>query len=186
MNKQTFTKFGLNRGKVRMAILILSCFLGLIPLAQPSTHSQIGEQPQQGRQATSSIGVTASNSNPLQIALLHWYDANLTTTFHVSHAPVGVAFDGANTWVTNAHGSAVTKLRANDGAKLGTFSVGTNPHGVAFDGANIWVANLKSNDVTKLRAIDGTVLGTFPVGDAPAYLAFDGPTFGRRTPVATM
>jgi hypothetical protein len=102
MNEQTFANVRLNRGKVQLAILILSCLLGLILVAQPSTHSQIGEQPQQGNLATSSIGVTASNRNPLQIALLHWYDANLTTAFKVSHAPVGLAFDGANIWVTNA------------------------------------------------------------------------------------
>jgi hypothetical protein len=76
----------LNWGKVQLAILILSCFLGLILLAQPRVHSQTGEQPQQGTLATSSDGGTASNSNPRQIALLHWYDANLTTTFSVSHA----------------------------------------------------------------------------------------------------
>jgi hypothetical protein len=71
--------------------------------------------------------VTASNGNLLQIALLHWYDANLTTAFNVSHAPLSVAFDGANIWLTNAHGNAVTKLRASDGAVLGTFPVDHKP-----------------------------------------------------------
>jgi hypothetical protein len=43
MNGQTFADFRLNRGKVQLGILLISCFLGLILLAQPSTHSQSGE-----------------------------------------------------------------------------------------------------------------------------------------------
>ena len=46
-------------------------------------------------------GVTSSTQNPLQIAILHWYNANLTTSFAVGTEPVGVALDGANIWVTN-------------------------------------------------------------------------------------
>src|SRR5215472_8235047 len=41
-------------------------------------------------------GVTSSNNNPLQIAILHWYNANLTTSFSVGTTPQGVAFDGAS------------------------------------------------------------------------------------------
>ena len=33
--------------------------------------------------------------NPLKIALLKWYPANLTTSFKVGKSPLGVAFDGA-------------------------------------------------------------------------------------------
>ena len=69
MNRQTFAKVRLNRKKVQLVVLILACFLGLV--AQPSTHSQGGDQPQPGTLATSSLGVTVSNRNPLQIALLH-------------------------------------------------------------------------------------------------------------------
>src|SRR5215469_14727881 len=46
-------------------------------------------------------GVTSSNNNPLQIAILHWYNANLTTSFSVGTTPQGVAFDGTSMWVTN-------------------------------------------------------------------------------------
>jgi hypothetical protein len=136
----TFANVRLNKGTVQLGILILAYLLGLILLAQPSTHSQVGEQPQQRRPAISSLRVTASNRNPLQIALLHCYDANLTTTFNVSHAPVGLAFDGANTWVTNygdGSGNTVTKLQASDSATLGTVSVGESPKNAAFDCANI-------------------------------------------------
>jgi hypothetical protein len=70
------------------------------------------------------IGVTSSTQNPLQIALLHWYNANLTTTFGAGTNPRGIAFDGANIWVVNSVSNDVTKLRANDGSLLATFGVG--------------------------------------------------------------
>ena len=64
-------------------------------------------------------------------------------------ATLGVAFDGANIWVTNGDG-LITKLRASDGKMLGTFFVGNCPDGIAFDGANIWVTGSCSNVVSKL------------------------------------
>jgi outer membrane protein assembly factor BamB len=112
--------------------------------------------------------------NPLQVALLQWYPANLTTSFAVGVGPSEMAFDGANIWVGNVNGNSVTKLRASDGAVLGTFAVGAYPYDVAFDGTNIWVTNFMSNNVTKLRASDGAALGTFTVGNGPYGLAFDG------------
>jgi len=47
-------------------------------------------------------------------ALLQWY----STTYPVGGAPEGVAFDGANIWVTNIN--AVTKMLATTGAVVGT------------------------------------------------------------------
>ena len=111
--------------------------------------------------------------NPLQVGLLKWAPYS-SVSFQVGGLPFGVAFDGANIWVTNAGANFVTKLRASDGANLGNFSVGSASLGVAFDGVNIWVANQGSNTVTKLRASDGANLGTFAVGNQPAGLAFDG------------
>jgi len=111
--------------------------------------------------------------NPLQVGLLKWAPYS-GVSFQVGGQPFGVAFDGANIWVTNAGASFVTKLRASDGANLGNFSVGSASLGVAFDGANIWVANQGSNTVTKLRASDGANLGNFGVGNQPAGVAFDG------------
>jgi DNA-binding beta-propeller fold protein YncE len=120
-------------------------------------------------------GVTSSNKNPLQIAILHWYNANQTASFAVGTGPSGLAFDGASIWVTNAFSDNVTKLRASDGTNLGTFGVGSSPVGVAFDGANIWVTNANGNNVTKLRASDGATLGTFAAGTNPeGGVAFDG------------
>src|ERR1022692_1251658 len=118
--------------------------------------------------------------NPLQVALLQWYPANLTTAFAVGVGPSEVAFDGANIWVTNTgidnsnSGSTITKIRANDGAVLGTFAAGAAPAGVAFDGANIWVTDYAGNTASKLRASDGAVLGAFAVGPNPSGMAFDG------------
>jgi len=42
----------------------------------------------------------------------------------VASSGYGVAFDGANIWVTNYGSNSVTKLRASDGSTLGTFTVG--------------------------------------------------------------
>src|SRR5271168_4109331 len=110
-----------------------------------------------------------AEGNPLKIALLKWYQANLTTSFTVGQQPYGVAFDGANIWTANSGDGTVTKLRAVDGSVQGTFTVGDTPYGVAFDGANIWVSNYSDNTVTKLRARDGGTLGTFPVGHGPFW-----------------
>src|SRR5438270_11790610 len=85
-------------------------------------------------------GVTRSNLNPLQIATLHWYDANLSASFSVGSYPSDVAFDGGNIWVTNVGSNTVTKIRANDGEVLGTFALGGSPGSIVFDGSSIWVA----------------------------------------------
>jgi len=75
--------------------------------------------------------------NPEKVALLKWFPAYETTSFAVGKSPTGVAFDGANIWVTNQYGSSVTKVRANDGTNLGTFTTGSGPTGIAFDEANM-------------------------------------------------
>ncbi|HLW89020.1 MAG TPA: hypothetical protein VKR57_11050, partial [Terriglobales bacterium] len=94
-------------------------------------------------------------SNPLKIALLHWYLADTTTSVTVGSQPYGLCFDGANIWSANFNDDTVTKVRANDGQVLGTFKVGAQPYGVTFDGANVWVSNQGDITVTKLRAYDG-------------------------------
>jgi len=149
-----------------MLVMLLSGVMGMVPQL---AHSQ----------------VVNSTQNPEQIAILHWYAANLTTTFATGTTPAGLVFDGANIWVANYGSHSVTKLRASDGAVLGTFGVGTNPNNVAFDGANIWVVNQASNNVTKLRARDGKVLGTFAVGATPWGAAFDGANIWVRISTAT-
>jgi sugar lactone lactonase YvrE len=114
-------------------------------------------------------------SNPLKVALLKWYPANVVpTTFNVGSQPYGLAFDGANLWVANSGDNTVTKLRTSDGETLGTFPAGNSPQGIAFDGANVWVTDFFGNTVTELRCSDGKTLGTFNVGRSPYYPAFDG------------
>ncbi len=123
--------------------------------------------------ASGPAGVVAVN--PLQVALLKWFPAYQSgATFSVGNFPAGVAFDGANIWVTNWEDGSVTKLLASTGAVVGTYSVGANPVGVAFDGANIWVANYNGKSLTKLQASTGAAVGTYVVGNGPECLAFDG------------
>src|SRR5208282_5927204 len=108
---------------------------------------------------------------PGHIALLQWWSS---ITYSVGNTPRGIAFDGANIWVTNDTNNSVTKLLASTGAVVGTYPVGSFPVGIAFDGTNIWVANNAGNDVTELAASTGAVVGTYPVGSGPWAVAFDG------------
>src|SRR5713226_3099330 len=88
--------------------------------------------------------VADNDPNLARIALLKWYEVSTVTSFPTEHAPFGVAFDGANIWVSNQGGGGginnVMKIRAADGATLGSFPTGgVNPVEMAFDGANIWI-----------------------------------------------
>ena len=131
-----------------MALAVIVC--GLLGMVRHLAVAQGQNEIEEVKPHAPLIGVTSPTGNPLQIALLHWYNANLTTTFGVGANPRGVAFDGANIWVVNNGSNDVTKLRANDGAVLGTFGVGTQPVRAAFDGANVWVTNNVDNTVSKL------------------------------------
>ena len=170
--KQTLTI----RGRIdlsKFVILATIVFLGLAAIVPYRAYTQDESEIGEATQTTPLIGVTSSTKNPLQVALLHWYDANQTASFAVGFQPFALAFDGANIWVANLGSHSVTKLRASDGATLGTFGVEA-PLGVAFDGGNVWVTNSGINAVTKLRASDGKTLGTFAVGTNPIGVAFDG------------
>ena len=70
----------------RVAVAVVLCGLvGIVPyLAVTQEQNEVEEEPQQ----SPLIGVTSSTQNPLQIALLHWYNANLTTTFGVGSEPL--------------------------------------------------------------------------------------------------
>src|SRR5437762_2842859 len=135
-----------SRGRGLLAVCLVACAI-LIPLLTAQRQQLLTANP----------GAIVSGTftyNPLQVALLYWYPANLTTTFPTGNGPSGVTFDGANMWVVNAFDNSVTKLRVSDGANLGSFAVGNQPFEAAFDGANVWVTNYNSNNVTKLRASD--------------------------------
>ena len=113
--------------------------------------------------------------NPLQLAPPKWSPYS-SATFAVGVEPTGVAFDGANIWVTNYSSNTVTELAAATGAVVNTYNPGTlsDPAGIAFDGANIWVANAAANNVSKLSAATGAVVATYRVGTDPYAIAFDG------------
>ena len=99
---------------------------------------------------TGVAALEARQLNPLQVALLRWYEASEAgNDFAVGNQSSFVAFDGANIWVTNPLDGTVSKLRASNGLPLGTFDVGVFPILMAFDGANIWVANALSDTVSK-------------------------------------
>ena len=114
--------------------------------------------------------------NPNQVAILRWYQANLTANFP-NGVTYGAAFDGVNLWLTGG-GSLVDKVRASDLAST-RFLVCEQIDcaeltGIAFDGANVWIADEKYPSIIKLRASDDAVLGRFAVGGQPAGVAFDG------------
>ncbi len=127
----------LNLGKLAVLAIVVC---GLLAVPHPARVQEQSEIAEVGQAAVPLTGVVSSTQNPLQIAILHWYNANQTTSFAVGTFPGGVGFDGANIWVVSEGSNTVTKLRASDGTKLGTFAVGAAPEELAFDGANIWVA----------------------------------------------
>jgi DNA-binding beta-propeller fold protein YncE len=134
VSKADLKILGLSRkAKLVTAALFLTGVLAIVPYAAHS-QDQSGFPPTTGAFA----GVVVSSQNPLQIALLHWYQANLVTQFPAGTGPYGVVFDGANIWVANNGSNKVTKIRPSDGATLGSFATGgTNPLAVAYDGANV-------------------------------------------------
>lgn len=115
----------------------------------------------------------AQAANPAQVALLRWYPANGSGNVIPLTYALGIAFDGANMWVTSQSGT-ITKIRAADNAVLGSYPTGGLPTGVAFDGSAMWVTNQSSNTVSKIRVSDGANQGTFATGADPYGIAYDG------------
>src|SRR5205814_9439326 len=86
---------------------------------------------------------------------------DIVESFPVGAAPRGLAFDGANIWVTSDTTTNLTKLRASDGTLLGSFPAGGKTAFAVFDGTYVWVTNPYDDTVSRLRASDGTLQGTF-------------------------
>src|SRR6516164_11610548 len=88
---------------------LLILFLGSLSRAQ-----QPGDEVPGASDSNTLASGTAPTApvNVNAVAILRWYPANLTTTFAVGIAPSGVAFDGANIWVTDPslRGGTVSKL----------------------------------------------------------------------------
>jgi hypothetical protein len=89
--------------------------------------------------------------------------------------PVGVLYDGAGIWVTDAGLGTLHKL-SSAGAILQTVTVGSIPEHPGFDGTSLWVPNYDSKSVTIVRASNGTVLQTLTDSglDHPFAAGFDG------------
>lgn len=96
-----------------MKKLALAVVAAMVPCLFQSVIPVVAHSQEQSGDATRAPlgGVVSSNLNPLQIAQLHWYHANRTTSFAAGSSPFGVAFDGANMWVANFGTNQVTKLR---------------------------------------------------------------------------
>jgi hypothetical protein len=106
-----------------------------------------------------------------------------TRHFRVAEYPNGMAYDGANVWVTNyssvtGQAPVITKLRGSDGALLGRYPIPLYSASAVFDGSYIWLtdhgAGFTPDTLTRLRP-DGTVEGVYPAGQfAPSGIIFDG------------
>lgn len=164
--------------KCMLMVPLALAFCVLSTFAQP-TNNGVSQSSTAAMPATQPAPCPNSPlPNVNQLALLRWYDANLTATFAVGGNPNGMAFDGSNVWVVNQSANSVTKIRVGDGAVLGTFPVGTVAGYAAFDGANVWVTNLVDDTVSKLRASalltqilapsNAIPRGALPAGNVPS------------------
>jgi DNA-binding beta-propeller fold protein YncE len=94
----------------------------------------------------------------------------------VGSAPIEMAFDGANIWVTEYTSNDVRIINEN-GAIVGNILLpSAHPEGILFDGKYIWVANNGAgmNSISKFDAAAKSLINTYIVGLNPAGVAFDG------------
>ena len=92
-----------------------------------------------------------------------------------STRPIGVLFDGANVWVTDAGPTPGRLLKLDSaGSVLQTVTVGGSPALPVFDGSNIWVPDLSA--VSVVRSSSGAILATLTGNgmNNPTFAAFDG------------
>ena len=129
------------------------------------------------------LQLSAQNpNNPIQIALLRWYQADTAAMIPVQSTcigPQGEAFDGANIWVacTGSSPTEIDEFNASDGAPmLKITSLGCSPNYLLYDGANIWAACPAAGKIIEIEASTGTLL--YPssplIVASPAGMAFDG------------
>jgi DNA-binding beta-propeller fold protein YncE len=126
---------------------------------------------------TGPAGSTGVGINPLQIALLRWFNTNMGfSAITVGSLPRALAYDGTNMWVANNGSNTITRYLATTGAAVGSaITVGTQPIALAFDGTNMWVANYGSNTIARYNVSTGTIVGSaITVGSLPRALAYDG------------
>jgi len=94
----------------------------------------------------------------------------------VGSGPDGMAYDGANIWVTDYSSNDVTIVSAGGNVVKTIELPSANPEGILFDGKYIWVANngAGANSLSKFDAVSQTLVATYPVGLDPDGVAFDG------------
>jgi hypothetical protein len=121
-------------------------------------------------------------ANPIQVALLRWYPANLVTQFNPCGKPQGLAFDGSHIWVgcggSGTNANTLVEYNASDGALVQTVSNVGGSYGVLYDGANIWSSSTVGSvgQVVKVDAATGgkNAFTKVTVGSSPEGMAFDG------------
>jgi DNA-binding beta-propeller fold protein YncE len=95
----------------------------------------------------------------------------------VGSAPVEMAYDGANIWVTDYVSSDVQVINQSGiVVKIFYLAPSANPEGITFDGEYMWTANNgpNANSVSKFDAATQTLVATYPVGLLPDGVAYDG------------
>ena len=136
--KQRIGEIGDKARSVTMVLVGILC-AGLLATNRYSARPQDPVESQIGEEALSAqapTGVTSSMQNPLQIAVLHWYNANLATQFTTATAPavklsptslkfptqlVGIASKAQTVTLTNT-GTATLNITVTD---TGTTPIGT-------------------------------------------------------------
>jgi len=112
-------------------------------------------------------------SNPIEIALLCWYQANTAAQLATCAGPGGIAFDGSHIWVGCGTANEVQEFNASDGALVRTITT-ADPYAIVYDGANIWAANYSGDGLTKINAATGAVSTPVSGLNEPSGMAFDG------------
>jgi DNA-binding beta-propeller fold protein YncE len=122
------------------------------------------------------LQLSAQNpNNPIQLALLRWYQANTAAQLTTCQSPDGMAFDGSHIWLACLGPKEILEFNASDGAlvrMVGPLAV--PPYLLAYDGANIWATNYSAGTVIEVNASTGAVSGPFTVGLEPSGIVFDG------------
>ena len=94
-------------------LLIVAATASLIPSrAQEASAASANAAEQAVKNEAQAPTKNWPDGNPLKIAQLKWYQANLTTSFNVGKTqnsnPYGLAFDGQNIWSANFGEGTVT------------------------------------------------------------------------------
>ncbi len=92
-------------------------------------------------------------------------------------APMGLAFDGTDLWVSDFETNRIYRLDADGEVAAEIPSPGFGPVDLAFDGTNLWCADFENGRAYGLD-VDGNILGFANTpGTSPVGLAFDGEEF---------